>query len=321
MITINKAYKYELEPNVKQSELLVQHAGNTRFVWNQLVDIYYFHKDENKYICTVSDLQKEIHDLKEEFEFLEKSHSQALQFPAHNLAKAIKKANSESTVKERKKAIAKAIEETDEELKKRKLAKAYNLGYPKHKKKSACNDSIYMPQGFKLRRSRIWVPKIGWIHYHKHVQYEGKYKTATIVLEGDKWYLCLCCEVEIPRENLEFADANKDKLEAQDLGLKKFATATDGKSVANPKPLKKKQKHLRTAGKKLSRKYQNHKKGDEFSNNYKKQSQIVATIHRKVKNSRNDFLMKTANHTITTCDISGIVMEDLYIKGMLKNKR
>ena len=67
MITINKAYKYELEPNVKQSELLLQHAGNTRFVWNQLVDIYYFHKDENKYICNVSDLQKEIHDLKEEF--------------------------------------------------------------------------------------------------------------------------------------------------------------------------------------------------------------------------------------------------------------
>ena len=312
-MTINKCFRYELEPNKEQSMLLKQHAGNARFIWNNFVDLYNLYKEE-KYTCTKSDFQKLIHDLVEEFQFLKLSHSQALQFPAHNIVKTIKRAFDDDTVKERKKAIAKAMAETDEKLKQRKLDKAYNLGFPKYKKKSISNDSIYMPQGFKLRKSRIYVPKIGWIHYHKHRKFEGIVKTAIIVQDGEKWYISLCSEIDIKRTNL-----NINNIEGIDLGLTKFQTATDGTSVANPRHLKNKQKHLRKVNKKLSRKYQQHKSGEEFSNNFKKQSKIVRTVHRKIKNTRKDFLMKTANHMIAKYD--GIVVEDLYVKGMLKNKK
>jgi putative transposase len=312
---VNKTFRYELEPNIEQSKKLKQHAGNLRFVWNKLVALYYLYR-ENKYTCTKSDFQKLIHDLLDEFEFLCLSHSQALQFPAHNLVKAIRRAFDEDTVKERNKAIAKAKEEPNEELRKKKLEKAYNLGFPKFKKKSRSNDSIYIPQGFKIAKSRIYIPKIGWIHYHKHRYYEGKVKTITIVQEGDKWYVCFCCEVNIKRTEL-----NKNDLGGFDLGLTRFLTEQNGDYIENPRPLKKKLNKLRTENKSLSRKYEDHKKnGGELSNNYKKQSNIVRNTHRKVKNARLDFLIQTA-HNIITKYSGGVVVEDLYVKGMLKNKK
>ena len=55
------------------------------------------------------------------------------------------------------------------------------------------------------------------------------------------------------------------------------------------------------------------------SRNYQKQKKKVAKIHNKIKNKRKDFINKLSTKIINNHDI--ICIEDLNIKGMLKNHK
>ena len=55
------------------------------------------------------------------------------------------------------------------------------------------------------------------------------------------------------------------------------------------------------------------------SKNYQKQKKKVAKIHNKIRNKRKDFINKLSTKIINNHDI--ICIEDLNIKGMLKNHK
>jgi len=55
------------------------------------------------------------------------------------------------------------------------------------------------------------------------------------------------------------------------------------------------------------------------SKNYQKQKKRVAKIHNKIRNKRKDFINKLSTEIINSHDI--ICIEDLNIKGMLKNHK
>src|SRR5690606_36950457 len=104
----------------------------------------------------------------------------------------------------------------------------------------------------------------------------------------------------------------EDKTLGIDLGIKDFATFSDGTVINNPKHLKKRQKALKRAQRKLSRK----KKG---SKNRDKQRKKVAKLHEKVSNSRKDFLHKVTRSIIENQDYSSVAIEDLNVAEMVKN--
>ena len=111
---------------------------------------------------------------------------------------------------------------------------------------------------------------------------------------------------------------SKSKLECEnaigiDLGLKDFAIMSDGDRISNPKYLKKSEKQLARKQRQLSRK----KKG---SNNRNKQRKIVAKLHEKIANQRKDFLHKSSSKIVHK-NHGTICVEDLNIKGMIKNDR
>jgi putative transposase len=101
-----------------------------------------------------------------------------------------------------------------------------------------------------------------------------------------------------------------DNIIGVDVGLKTFATLSDGTTIENPKILKKYQKKLVREQRRLSRRVKGSKNKEE-------QRLVVAKLHRKVRNVRRDFQHKTTHNMITKYD--GFVLEDLNIKGMLKN--
>ncbi len=72
----------------------------------------------------------------------------------------------------------------------------------------------------------------------------------------------------------------------------------------------------------LSRRYKFAKGSDKKlsdSRNYQKQKKKVAKIHNKIRNKRKDFVNKLSTKIINNHDI--ICIEDLNIKGMLKNHK
>lgn len=97
-----------------------------------------------------------------------------------------------------------------------------------------------------------------------------------------------------------------------DVGIKDFYTDSNGITIDNPKYLEKSEKKLLREQRRLSRK----QKG---SKNRKKQRVRVALTHEKITNQRNDFLQKTS--TMLLRENQTICIEDLYIKGMVRNHK
>jgi len=178
-------------------------------------------------------------------------------------------------------------------------------GFPSFKKKILLNDSFTCPQRWRLGKGFVFIPKIGEVKWIKHRAMKGKPKSITISQDGDKWYCSVLCEYNVPDRIKKC-----DNVVGSDAGLKEFATLSDGTVISNPKHTKKYENRLAKEQRKLSKK----QKG---SKNRFKQRLKVRKIHNKIRNSRKDFLHKTSNLIAKNYD--GVVVEDLNIKGMMKN--
>jgi putative transposase len=309
---IVKTYKFRLNPDITTLEKLKQHGGNSRFLWNQLVNFSSQYNAEYKNFPNQGILQKEIIKIKNENEFLKISHSQPLQIHAKRLTKTNFKSISKETIEKRKQKIAKAKT-------KKQLAKALEFGKPKFKSKHNNSDSIFYPQNFKVKRSRIFVAKIGWISFIKHQPIEGKPLTLIINQDGEQWFVSISCELNIKMK--EKIDLDKANIVGIDLGIKTFATLSDNTKIENPRTLKKHLKKLKREQRILSKrkfveKEIHGKTIKTSSNNRTKQRIKVQKIHRKVRNIRTDFLHKTTHHLITKYD--GFSLETLDIKKLME---
>ncbi|MBO6225486.1 MAG: transposase [Psychrobacter sp.] len=107
-----------------------------------------------------------------------------------------------------------------------------------------------------------------------------------------------------------------------DLGLTDFIVLSNGTRVANPKFLSKLQDKLAREQKILAKRRAvakaNQRKLSD-SRNYQKQKIKVAKVYEKISNSRKDFLHKLSHGLIKNHDV--IAIEDLNVKGMVKNRK
>lgn len=178
-------------------------------------------------------------------------------------------------------------------------------GFPSFRKKMLLSDSFTCPQKWRLGNGFVFIPKIGEVKWIKHRAMKGKSKSITISQDGDKWYCSVLCEYTIPDK------AKKcDNIVGCDVGLKEFAVLSDGTVISNPRHIKKYENKLAKEQRKLSKK----QKG---SKNRFKQRLKVRKIQNKIRDTRKDFLHKTSNSIAKNYD--GIFVEDLNIKGMMKN--
>lgn len=112
----------------------------------------------------------------------------------------------------------------------------------------------------------------------------------------------------------EVPKANKPICENQavgvDLGIKTFATLSNGVEIENPKHLKKSLEKLKALQRKVSKKQRG-------SNNRKKAVKRLSVLHERVANQRLDFLHKTTHHLVSNYDT--ICLETLRASNMIKN--
>jgi putative transposase len=178
-------------------------------------------------------------------------------------------------------------------------------GFPVFKKKMLLNDSFACPQKWRLGKGFVFIPKIGEVKWVKHRPLQGKPKSITISQDGDKWYCSVLCEYNVTNEGKAL-----DNIVGCDVGLKEFAVLSDETVISNPKHTKKYEKKLAKEQRRLNKK----QKG---SNNRFKQRLKVRKVQNKIRDIRRDFLHKTSNSITKNYD--GIVVEDLNIKGMMRN--
>lgn len=187
-------------------------------------------------------------------------------------------------------------------------------GYPKFKSRYD-RQSAQFVNGIKIIGGFVKIPKLGVVSIIQHRAIgEGSFRTCTVSRESTgKYFISILIKDDnvIPVK----ADLSQETTTGIDLGLKAFATLSDGCVIDNPKYLDKELKRLRIEQRKLSRRFKRGQK--EQSKSWQKQKLIVALLHEKITNKRKDFLHKLSHRLIL--DFDTICIEDLNIKGMIKN--
>ena len=143
-------------------------------------------------------------------------------------------------------------------------------------------------------------------------------RSGTVSVKAGRFYVSVL--VEIPDVNI---DNSSNEGIGIDLGLKDFAIISNGKTYRNINKsagLKKLEKQLIREQRSLSRKYESLKKGESTQRaNIQKQKLKVQKLHHKMDNIRTDYINKTIAEIVKTKP-SYITIEDLNVKGMMKNR-
>lgn len=287
LMLVHKAYKYELDPNNCQRTSLLRHAGLARFVYNwgleQRITIYKKNQGKERF-TNAMEQHKQLTVLKQaQFSWMYECSKCVPQEALRNLDRAFKNFYCG-------------------------LKQGRNVGFPKFKKKGT-QDSFRLYGCIRVVDGKIQLPRIGKVRLkeRKLCYYGGKILSATVKRRANKWFVSIAVEEEIsnplPLEGLKIG---------VDLGIKTLATLSDGKTFSNSHALNRLLKKLRRISKNISRK----KKG---SRNREKEKIRLSRLYLKIFNIRQDSLHKLTTYLAKTH--SEIVIEDLGISGMLKNRR
>ena len=301
-----KAYKTEIQPNKTQIELIHQTFGNTRYIYNQFITLNLQRLDENQSVISGYDYSKMINNDPERPDWLVKSPSKALK-------QAIMNAHH---------AIWSYLNGTK--------------GKPKLKKKTKHN-SFYLIGTIKVERHRIFLPKLKWVRLKEFGYIPNNVKSVTISMKNGRYYIsCLTNETQDKRT------PTSNNGIGIDFGLKnQFITKNELiPSINNSNKIKKLEKKLKQKQRALSRKYEanmtnkvyyksGNKKGQLKSFKWKhplhecrnltKQRLEVNKLYERIIRIRTDYNQK-ALQSILKQKPRFIVIEDLNIKGLMKNK-
>ena len=275
--------KVRLYPTDQQKQLLAKQFGCSRFWWNKALGLNYEHRSTEGKWLTRSELNAMLPQLKGELPWLKRDcYSQVLQATTKHLEQAMKNWFSGRARKPRFKA------------KKNK-------------------QSISFSQNVVVVKNQIKVPKVGLIKAKFSQKIEGEIQTVTIsVTSSGKYYASICLNLAA---SIEKESSTEGVITGINLGLKDYVTChngTDSYGFKHPKWLKHHERNLRYQQKQLSRR----KKGSKRRN---KARLLVARVHEKLSNARIDFLHKLSRKITALSQV--VVVENLNIKGMIKNRK
>jgi len=214
-----KTYKYKLRLNKSQSHRLEQWLGVTRLVYNTALSVKIEAWKKNQKNVTRFDLQRELPELKKKYDGSPRDW--------------IKDVNAQSL-----QCVLKRLDNAYQNF-------FRGGGFPKYAKKGKWN-SIEFPQNVIVEEGRIWLPKLGYVNYHKSRDLDGIIKSTVVTKDIDGWYTCLSCECE--RNLLSSSDNQRGRpAVGLDMGVVHFLTTSDGKVVENPQWLNQYSRDLRLA--------------------------------------------------------------------------
>lgn len=284
-IVVIRAFKYRLAPSKEQKVLLEKHFGCTRFIWNWALNKKMEAYQTTKKNISRYELQAELPKMKKgEQPWLTEVGSLSIQSKLEDLDKAYT-----SFFRHKNK-------------------------YPnfKSKKNRQC---FRVPQNTKadFEKGKVIIPKfLEGIKCVFDRQFEGDISSSYVSkTPTGKYFVSILVE---DGKELPIKPTIKEKTTIGiDLGLKHFATLSDGTKIENPKHLKWSLRKLKTQQKRLTKK-------TKGSNNRNKQRIKVAKIHEKITNCRKDFHHKLSHMLTHDNQVKTICMETLSTKDMMKNK-
>ena len=295
------AFKTELKPTNKQKEKMNQTFGVCRFVYNMYIgkcaEVY----ETNKTFLSGYSFSKWLNN-----EFL-------LNNPTFLWIKDVGS-----------KAVKKSIMDGERAFKNffKKKSK-----FPRFKKYNS-RRSFYFPKNNKtdliVERHRIKIPTFGFVRLKEfgYIPIGGTAKSCTVSMDAGRYFISVLVEID------DKIKTCKDRTVpiGIDLGIKDLVITSEKKvfkNVNKTKKVKKIKKKLKREQRAFSRKLTNKKRNKQKSSstNLKKNGDRVSKIHFRLKNIRREYVRYVVNSLVkVNSSPEYIVIEDLNVKGMLKNR-
>ncbi len=191
-------------------------------------------------------------------------------------------------------------------------------GFPKFKKH--CRSVEYKVSGWKLSSDcksitftdgfNIGTLSIFCNNETQEDLHRLKINRVRVVRRADGYYAQFCFDADRKEEG-EYTG----NVVGLDLGLKFFTKDQNDNAVIYPQFLRKSEKRLKKAQKRLSKKFV--KGAKPQSNNYHKARKRLGRVHLKIQRQRKDWAIKQARCVVHSNDV--VVYEDLKIANMVKN--
>ena len=310
-----KAFKTEIAPTEGQKTKIIRSIGVARFLYNQYIAynlrLYKMYQrgmldEKQKRFVTANDFDKYVnHKLKKELPWIAQCGSKARKKALVNAEQAFRRFFSGTS------------------------------GFPNFKKKANQDVKLYFPKNnngdWTIWRHKLMIPTLKQVRLKEfgYLPVGAKVTNGTVSYVAGRFYVSVVVDID------EKSKYNKD-LEASyhtvtdgvgiDLGVKDLAIVSDGKAFKNinkGSKVKRLEKRLRREQRRLSRKYEFRKKKGGItataSANIDKQKLKVQKIHHRIDTIREDYENKVL-HEIVKQKPRFITMEDLNVKGMMKNK-
>lgn len=283
-------YQYRFYPTDQQRKILAQLFGCVRVVWNDALAICKQSEKlpgYNKLSCLLTQSKKT-----EERKWLSDVSSVPLQQSLRNLDVAYK--NFFNSIKGKR--------------------KGKRVGFPRFKKKTNSQSAEFTKAGFSIKDSEVYLAKIGTVKPIWSRELPSEPSSVTVIKDcANRYFLSFVVEVE---PNTTIA---KNQSIGIDLGLKTFAVMSNGEKALSPlDPTLKGGAYSKSDRKirKLQRKLARQQKDSKRRNDTRVK---IAKLHNRIADTRKDFLHKLSTKIVN--DNQVIVLEDLNVSGMVKNRR
>lgn len=276
-----RSRELKLYPNQSQVKQLEIEFGCSRFIYNKMLEIC-----KKKYLRTGKtlssyDMHAYLPKLKKQYKWLSAASAAQLQITCGNLAESYNR-------------FFKGVSK-----------------FPNFKKKFS-KKSYSVILGTSIQDNKIKLPKLGLVKFRGSDLPEGKLKKVTVKKSASGSYYAVCLfEVEdLDLSNIK----HKEGITGLDLGLKDFLITSNGVRVKPNKFLRENLNKLKKSQRDFCRKQKGSKK--------RNQARIrVAKLHERIANKRKDFSHKVSNSLVSECENQAFAVEDLHIKGLVKNHK
>lgn len=297
---IIKSYKIRIFPTKEQEEKLWQHIGACRFIWNYMLEYQErTYKNGEKYLSAFS-MMNLLTLLKNdgEHEWLYEVSNRSLQIVCQNLSSAYIKFFRK------------------------------NSQHPKFKSKKRSKTAYPVStENFYFKNNKVLnIEKVGKVKYKTDLQVtfgrdRKRYCNVVISYKNKKWFISYGIKCDSQTHNLKKINMGID------LGIKDLATVEfDGEclsfyNINKSKQIKSLKKKLAHIHRNICRKYEQNKQGNKFikTNNIIREEDKLRKIYTKITNIRHNYIHQTT-HKLISMYPKCVIMEDLNISGLMKNK-
>lgn len=284
-----------LYPNKEQQARMNQVLGCYRFVYNKTLELKRNAYDEDKTNLKLTDISKWFHGtlLKDEnYVWLQEQNTKVMKQSIRQMLDAYTK-----------------------------FFKQHN-GFPKFKSKKNKQSALFPSEAIS-KRSTFNERKITLtqdlknirfrcsdLYYRRLQEHKDKIRSATVSrTKSGNYFLSIL--MDIPKDELTMFK-HTNQCVGIDLGVKDFVITSDGEVFENRHFFKKQEKKVKRLQKQQSRK----QKG---SHNREKQRIRIARVYERLANQKDAYIHSVINALLSSYDL--VCMEDLNIKGMLKNHK